>query len=95
MDELKPVREKLIELIGMAQDCGCDLTDVIKMNYVENDALADCLIANGVTIPVRCKDCVHMRKKFNARYCKVWRAFNGMGDEGFCNYGERKDGDQS
>ena len=44
---------------------------------------------------VRCKDCVHMRKKFNSRYCKVWHALNGMGDDGFCNYGERKDGDQS
>lgn len=51
------MREKLIELIGQAQDCGCDVTDVVEMNYVENDALADHLIANGVTIPVRCKEC--------------------------------------
>lgn len=44
---------------------------------------------------VRCKDCVHMKEQFNARYCEIWCMFNGMGDEGFCNYGERKDGDQS
>lgn len=44
---------------------------------------------------VRCKNCVHMKAKFNARFCEIWCMFNGMGDEGFCNYGERKDGDQS
>lgn len=44
------MREKLIELIAQVQDCGCDVTDVVEMNYVENDMLADYLIANGVTI---------------------------------------------
>lgn len=39
---------------------------------------------------VRCKDCVHMENRFNARFCKVWCMFNGMGDDGFCNYGERR-----
>ena len=39
---------------------------------------------------VRCKNCVHMKKQFGARYCEVWTMFNGMGDDGFCNYGERK-----
>ena len=43
------MREKLIELIGQVQDCGCDVTDVVSMNYVKNDAIADYLIANGVT----------------------------------------------
>lgn len=42
-------------------------------------------------ILVRCKNCVHMKKQFGARYCEVWTMFNGMGDDGFCNYGERKD----
>jgi hypothetical protein len=40
---------------------------------------------------VRCKDCVHMKKQFNGRFCDVWCLYNGDGDEGFCNYGERKD----
>jgi hypothetical protein len=39
---------------------------------------------------VRCKDCVHMAEHFGGRYCKIWTMFNGMGDDGFCNYGERK-----
>lgn len=43
-------REKLYELIAQVQDCGCDVTDVVEMIYVENDALVDHLIANGVTI---------------------------------------------
>lgn len=43
-------REKLIELVGKVQDCGCDVTDVVAMNYVENETLGDYLIANGVTI---------------------------------------------
>ena len=40
---------------------------------------------------VRCKDCVHMKNQFNARFCNIWCMYNGMGDEGFCNYGVRKD----
>ena len=44
------MREKLIELVGQVQDCGCDVTDVVEMNYVENNVLVDHLIANGVTL---------------------------------------------
>lgn len=44
------MREKLIELVGRVQDCGCDVTEVVKMNYVENNVLVDYLLANGVTI---------------------------------------------
>lgn len=43
-------REKLIELVGQVQDCGCDVTDVVEMNYVANNVLVDYLIANGVTV---------------------------------------------
>ena len=42
--------EKLVELVGQVQDCGCDVTDVVQMNYVENITLVDHLIANGVTV---------------------------------------------
>ena len=43
-------------------------------------------------VSVRCKDCAHMKEQFRgARYCEVWTMFNGMGDDGFCNYGERKE----
>ena len=42
--------EKLIELINQVQDCGCDITGVVEMNYIENDTLADHLVAHGVTV---------------------------------------------
>lgn len=41
---------------------------------------------------VRCKDCRHMTIEQGLRYCNVWERFNGAGDDGFCNYGELKDG---
>ncbi len=43
---------------------------------------------------VRCKDCKHMVTTPNGlRLCSVWCDINGMGDEGFCNYGERREGE--
>lgn len=44
------VRERLVELVGQVQDCGCDVTNVVEMNYVENITLVDHLIAHGVTM---------------------------------------------
>lgn len=59
--------------------------------------LADFLIANGVAIPVRCKDCVNgssmykdimLKRNVSCNKCgKIWR----MND--FCSYGERKTND--
>lgn len=46
-------REKLTELVDQVQDCGCDVTDVVEMNYVENSVLVDNLIAHGVTVRER------------------------------------------
>ena len=39
---------------------------------------------------VRCGECKHIENSPYGRYCTVWHGHNGMGDEGFCNYGERK-----
>lgn len=52
MEEGKMVtdREKLFNLIGQVQDCGCDVSNVVEMNYVENNILVDYLIDNGVTV---------------------------------------------
>lgn len=47
MDDM---REKLAELVCQVQDCGCDVTDVVEMNYVKNNVLIDHLIANGVRL---------------------------------------------
>lgn len=41
---------------------------------------------------VRCGECAHCMviSGDGPRWCKVWHSFNGMGDEGYCNYGERR-----
>lgn len=39
---------------------------------------------------VRCRDCQNMTVELGLRYCNVWNRFNGAGDDGFCNYGERR-----
>ena len=43
-------------------------------------------------VPVtRCKDCKYMTQWAYGRYCTVWDGVNRMGDDGFCNYGERRE----
>lgn len=91
------VKETLWRLVGEVQDCGCDVTDVVVMNHVENDVLIDHLMANGVTIPVYCKDCKH----FDEHTCKCYVFCNNehevqleVDSDHFCSYGERRtDGD--
>ena len=43
---------------------------------------------------VRCKDCRHITVERGLCFCNVWEKFNGMGYEGFCNYGERRTDEQ-
>ena len=68
------VREKVVELVGQVQDCGCDVTDAVAMNYVENITLVDHLIANGVTVQEwdGCEYC----KEDNEGYRKMIGAFS-------------------
>ena len=55
--------------------------------------LADQLMANGVTIPVRCKDCNHYTERknnaYNGHFCD--RIIEFVQPNDFCSYGERKD----
>ena len=84
-------RERLLELIGRVQDEGRDYSDVVCSYRTSNESLADYLIANGVKIPIRCKDCKHCDPE--NRHCD-----HPMGTEfpfprkaeDFCSYGERK-----
>ena len=77
------MREKLIEILRKPI-FPHELADPAEV-------VADYLLDNGVVPVVRCKDCVHMKIQFSARFCNVWCMYNGLGDEGFCNYGERED----
>ena len=41
---------------------------------------------------VRCEDCEHMEvSPIGFRWCNAWERIQTMGDDGFCNFGERKD----
>lgn len=40
---------------------------------------------------VRCRNCKHMRRDNVGVFCKVWTGYNGCGEDGFCNYGERRE----
>lgn len=71
----------------MCDHCGasCDLEDECcsSVDAVENQPTVD-------AVPVvRCRDCRHMSIEQGLRYCDAWEHFNGEGDDGFCNYGER------
>ena len=86
------MREKLIELIQSAVN-GC-------ATYWAG-LIADHLIANGVTIPVRCKDCKYAENMMpigNSNGCLmgdcILRKEDDIivtaWDDEFCSYGERR-----
>ena len=97
------MREKLIELIKTASStCPDGIHKCTDCEYYEKDAcgnpcndqkrIADHLIANGVTIPVRCKDC---KKRYNPKECPMCvRVYGEQHDvthnDGYCDRGERK-----
>ena len=75
------MREKLIYLAHDYFDSVPWYADIADLNPEE---LIDHLIANGVTIPVRCKDC---KMEYGCRVAQ-W-----LGENGFCSYGERRTDD--
>ena len=50
--------------------------------------IADAPAVEAVEV-VRCKDCRHISVERGLCFCNVWEKFNGMGYDGFCNYGEK------
>ena len=81
------MREKLIELLsGFSIDTAEDV-----------EFVADYLIANGVTIPVRCKDCTQWMYEYDDIGLCVTDVPDIDGVQrracDFCSYGERKDND--
>lgn len=82
------MREKLIDLL-------MDLP-ITRLTYEEMEKysgdVADYLLANGVTIPVRCKDCKYrILDLFGGHCCRLHKGLAMVTDESFCSYGERKD----
>lgn len=89
-------KEKLIEL----------LSEYHSGNYDEAQKIADYLFANGVTIPVRCKECKHWKQTVgqgifsfelpegecrNDRYLTPWQESRPITPEDhYCADGERR-----
>ena len=73
---------------GMSYDEICGYNDGIDIAWNKIDQAPT---IDAVPV-VRCKDCKHMEIDRGGRFCHVWGGYNGMGDDGFCNYGERKEG---
>ena len=80
------MREKLIELLNNSFD-----EQYGKRGLLTAQHTADHLIANGVTILVRCKDCkCYLRDDmFGGGYCHGER----VKQDDFCSYGERREGE--
>ena len=92
------MREKLIDLAHDYFDSVPWYADIADLNPEE---LIDHLIANGVTIPVRCKDCKHwlyMEDGFgdctNSRFHLENHADPTMKADDFCSCGERRTDDR-
>ena len=75
------MREKLIELIEQKYYCSIE-------------EFADHLIANGVEIPVRCKECEYYKQnpwsKEENMMCMCWCDWLATDPDDFCSNGERR-----
>ena len=80
-------REKLIELLESAESAIYWNSD--DRCFIEK--IADYLIANGVTIHVRCKDCDYYEKRYiGFGHCNYFD--NGRADNDFCSSCLRREG---
>ena len=95
------MREKLIELLSENISEFCKLsvirgTTKITAITLDADRFAGHLIANGVTIPVRCKDCRYYIPKVDGTvgFCKCGEVCGYLTTmrvaDDFCSYGERR-----
>ena len=85
------MREKLIALIRKAdKEDNESLTQDVHYAF-----MADHLIANGVTIPVQCNDCIHFDEKKALRPGGIWCEYWGTDPdpEDWCCKGERRTDD--
>ena len=84
------MRERLIKLAHDYFDSVPWYADIADLNPEE---LIDHLIANGVTIPVLCKECKHWADGVSGctdhvKCCKI--GYYMVGENGYCVYGGRK-----
>lgn len=77
------MRKNLIELVHNAR-----MNALWHIVPNPSEYITDMLIANGVTIPVRCKDCKFFHDK---GYCTKTTGLTRIKPDYYCSYGERKD----
>ena len=80
------VKKKLVELLTDFYGCDPAYYDV------DAQAIAQHLVGNGVTVVVRCKDCIYSYEEFGFIYC----TFGPYGDckvpsQFYCAEGKRKE----
>ena len=78
-ENYKHLYEQMKNMVAMYQD---EIVPGLRKTIEEMER-------NRVEV-VRCKDCKHMYRRKGLRWCDAWGEINGMGDDGFCNYGERR-----
>ena len=96
MDDIKKMMKQCLQ---MAWDAVTDANlEAIEEGRVVSIAewdeiMVNTLIANGVTIPVHCKDCKHWFDGVagctdHVKCCKI--GYYMVGENGYCVYGERR-----
>lgn len=80
-------KKRLIDANALIKEANADGA----YGYVDAKQIAYAPTVDAVEV-VRCKDCRHMEKSQYGRYCQIWGMYNGHGDDGFCCYGEQKEG---
>ena len=75
-------------LISYIDECSQESRFRVYYGYAKS-FIDDAPTVDAVPV-VRCKDCKYMTQWAYGRYCTVWDGVNGMGDDGSCNYGERR-----
>jgi hypothetical protein len=90
------MREKLIELLKEAMVLSDGICRIAGNTQVV--AIGHYLFANGVTIPVRCKQCVHYEfgvcLKIYSDGAVSKYAWQARKKDDFCSYGERRTDDE-
>ena len=85
-------RDRLVELLEKADDEQAEKNPKTMEEFYGN--IADHLIANGVTIPVRCKDCKYLM--FSDMYGECKKGYLGVVlPDNYCSYGVRKESDRN
>ena len=91
------LKERLIEILGdldcNAESCvDCEFCeDIDRCTRRQKEIIADKLIANGVVILVRCKDCEHKIESVGITNCRCELDGGVWADNDFCSYGKRRD----